>query len=351
MSILLRLAIAVTVVLSVQASACAQPATAGGEKALTKVYMVTLSGEFGRDVALSPMKRVMEDAKVAQPNVLVVKIDCTYAPGKADYTDADSRAYTQLELARKLDPLLTDDVQKNSEWRTKPRLVFWIRNAHGGAGFLAFISSEIYFTSDARHSAVHISPPSSYRGHGRSLRMSRAAGMALKGGNPIELLYSMSRRDYVLSADFVNDKPSFREDLKGELVITRDDDLLTLDAAMAKRLGLSRGTADAPEQLFSLLQIDPEDVAVISRGDVILADWRRDRAAAEKAIPRLLDEATKTDPAERERLLNEALDLLTKYRDALDPNVLGHAPDDLAKQTRDEITQLRQARAREKTKL
>ena len=54
-----------------------------------KVYMVTLKGEFGRDVALTPMKEVMEGAKKERAEVVVVRFDCTYRPGEPDERDAD----------------------------------------------------------------------------------------------------------------------------------------------------------------------------------------------------------------------------------------------------------------------
>lgn len=309
--------VSIVVMLAVGGFPAAQARPDVDGQAKPRVYMVTLSGEFGRDVALSPMKQVIEDAKRAQPDVIVLKVDCTYEAGARIDDVADPRAIWQVELLRHFEALLVGNAKQEKKEAKTARLVCWIKNAKGGGALLPLITLESYYTSDAIHAAPDVSanPPA-----GRALwPLAQVERMAYRSGFPLEIADALVMPGCALSFSLIDGKPKLFEDAKsGETLLTGPDDLLTLDAAMAKRLGLSRGTADTPEELFSLLGIDPNNVAVISRGDVILAAWRREIAAANAEFHLLMQQAEHA-ATEKDRLenLNAALRLVEKYGDSL----------------------------------
>lgn len=360
------------------------PATAG-----PKVYFVPLTGEFQRDVALTPMKRVMEDAKKAQPDIIVFKVDCEfkmYGEEIPEWAD-EPGSFDQLELARQIDPLITDAIREDPEWKVKPRMVFWIRRALGGVAFLPFLSPEIYYTSDARHGGIGYLDylfegvgDEVVREKQRSLRLGRAQGLALKGGHPVEILNAMARVDYVLSVDFVGGKPVFREDMDGEMLLTDDgnkeagrrdagedvlrftgNDVLTLTASTAERLGMSSGTVDTEDQLFDKLGIARNNPVKVGKAEAIFQEWSKGVTEAEFAIRRLWRELGKVqvrDPGgwnERQQargrqkaILKEILAILEKYKESINPYAIQAMPDQMITRCKLMIDQIEQEMRRDK---
>lgn len=366
-----------------------KPAATANADTSTKVYFIPLSGEFSRDVALSPMKRVMEDAKRLQPDILVVKLDCGFKifGNEMPEWSQNPGVYDQLELAREMEPMLTEQIQHDPEWKTKPHLVFWVKRALGGAAFLPFFCKEIYYTSDAKHGGIGYLDylfagvgDEVVREKQRSLRQGRLEGLAIMGGHPVEIIRAMARVDYVLSADFVGGKPVFREDLLGELPLSDDgnmqegrrdtideiirftgNDVLTLTAATAERLGMSDGTVDTDDQLYDKLGVTRANPTAVGRAKDILEEWSKGVTEAEFSIRRLWREYGKVevkDPGgynertaargRRKAILKDILALLEKYGEAINPQEIQSYPDNMKKKIHIDIEILEQEQRRDK---
>lgn len=383
-----------------QPVAAAKPAVNGkkidavGDENGSKIYLVTLTGEFQRDVNLTPMKMVLEDAKKNQPDVLVVKIDCDFKFQGRDLPDfagmGDANAFNDLELARQIAVMLTDEIEESPAWKVKPRLVFWVRKALGGVAFVPFVSKEIYYTSDAHHGGIGYLD-FLFEGVGdevvqrkqQSLRLARAIGLSLKGGHPQEILKAMAEMEYVLSVSFEGGKPVFHEDESGDIPLTDDgnkqkgrrdtidqvarfqgNDVLTLDAETAKRVGMSSGTIDNTDQLLFALGVSRNYKMLPAKGDQIIQDWGKAVRDAELTFRRLerdLGRVTVKPPGgykerteargKKKSIYKEMLTLILRYKESLNPRALGENPmslDDWETRLNLLITQIEQEQRRDK---
>lgn len=351
----------------------------------TKAYLVELTGEFSRDVSLTPMKELARDFKKIQPDCLIIKLNCDFVNRygeKEPEWKFTSGSYDQLELVRNIEVILTDQILHDPEWKVKPRLVFWVKKALGGAGFLPFVGKEVYYTSDAKHGNIGILDLL-FVGVGdevvqekqRSLREGRAEGLAIKGGHPVEILRAMSRIDYVLSVSFPDGKPAFHEDTSGEILLTDDgslnggrrdtvtdvlrgrgNDILTLDADMAKKLGMSNGTVDTDTELMDALGYARNYTLMPGSSKTILAGWSKGVRDAEIKIRELFRDLDKVEVQapggwqERQNarstqinILNDVLALLKRYGEAISPYEIGDMPDAMSQDIRIQIDQIKQA--------
>ncbi len=351
----------------------------------TKAYLMELTGEFTRDVALSPMKEVAKDIKKVMPDVLIIKVNCDFVNQYGEKEPEWNRfagSYDQLELVRNIEVLITDHIQHDPEFKVKPRLVFWVKKALGGVGFLPFVSKEVFYTTDAKHGNIGLLDVM-FEGMGdevvrekqRSLRGGRAEGLAIKGGHPVEILRAMSRIDYVLSVSFPDGKPEFFENLAGEILLTDDgslsggrrdtvadvlrgggNDILTLDSAMAKKLGMSDGTVDSDTELMDMLGYVRNYTLTPGSSKTILSGWSKGVRDAEIKIRELIREVGRVEieapggwqertnaRSQQINIYNEIMGLLKKYGESISPYEIRAYPDQLAQDLRIEIDQIKQA--------
>lgn len=342
----------------------AVPSEANGPK----VYMIYMGGEFGRDESFTPMKEVMKDVKKYQPDVLVLFFNnefTHYGEEKENY-EADLGAFDQLEQAREMATLFIDDVNKDSEWTKKPRIVSWIRKAMGGAAFLPFIAKEMYYTPDAIHGGIgyieHIFDgvgDERARQKQYSLRQARGEGLCELGGHEKLIMRAMARTDFVLSYRMKDGKPEFlpneypkspdevlltddgkdeRRDVLQDRLRGRGNDTLTLDADTALRLQLSSGTAETLDDLMDRMGMPRNYVLIKGKGAQILRDWSRQIAEAENQILRLtrqFREVRVKEPnnyqnrtrarGEQKHILLHLRSIYTRYAEALNPARVGGA--------------------------
>lgn len=350
----------------------------------TKVYLMELSGEFKRDVSLSPIKDVAKDIKKVQPDILVIKVNCDFvndAGQKEDEWKAYEGSYDHLELARNIEVVITDQIQHDPEFKVKPRLVFWVKKALGGSAFLPFVGKEIYYTSDAQHGNIGYLDllfegvgDEVVREKQRSLREGRAEGLAIKGGHPVEILRAMSRMDYVLSVSFPDGKPKFYEDTSGEILLSDDgsltngrrdsmsdlmrgrgNDILTLSADMAKKLGMSNGTADTDTELMDELGCARNYTLTPGASKTILSAWskgvrdaefkirdlRRDLGRVEIKAPGGWQERTNAR-SQQIGIMEDILALLKRYGEAINPYEIRAYPPQYEQDLRIQIDQIKQ---------
>lgn len=330
-----------------------------------KVYVIQMRGEFGRDVAATPMKEVLRDIKKYQPEYLVLFYDHDFAyfgEEMADF-DNDLQSFNTLERARELAAVLVDDIRRDSEFQVKPKLVSWVRKAMGGAAFLPFIAREIYYTSDGMHGGIgYTEHMFDGRGDERarekqiSLRMARAEGLVEMGGHEKLILRAMARTDFVLSYKLENGKPVFlpnkypenadeilltddgketRSDTMGDVIRGLGNDSLTVKADLALRLGLSSGTADSLDDLMDRMGVSRNYVVIKGRGNQILREWSKQVGDAERQLNRLAerfvevrvrapgDYAARTRArGERKQILLQMKAIMDKYMESLNPRRL-----------------------------
>ncbi|MBL8764703.1 MAG: hypothetical protein JNM07_10590 [Phycisphaerae bacterium] len=357
------------------------------ESDATKVYLINLKHEFGRDVSATPLKDVMADAKKQQPGIIVIKLDCEYkymGEELPDFVPNDAGpAFNQLETARQLSTMFTDDIRDDQDWTIKPRVVMWVRKALGGAAFLPFAAPDIYYTSDALHGGVG-GLETIFNGVGDkvaqekqySLRLKRAEGLAIKGGHEPKLVRAMARTDYVLSVSFEGGQPVYHEDASGDVLLTDDgkdpnkdteqavvrfqgNDTLTLNADMAYKLGLSKGTVDTLDQLLFELGVSKNASMVQAKQDKILEDWGKDVTQAERDFRRLWRQHNETqvqgtwDERSRARgkriqILKQIKALLERFKEAINPRAIEGAPNDWTTQINIMIDRLEQEQRRDK---
>ncbi len=332
------------------------------------VYVITMKGELGHNVSATPLKRVLDDVKKAQPDYLVCVVDFDFSfygrKMKDEANAAGGQAYNQLEKVRELGVLLTDDIRDDQTWKKKPQLVMWVKKALGGPAFLPFISPTIYYHSDALHGGIGYLDKS-FDGRGDevvrekqySLRLGRAEGLAIKGGYDPRIILAMSRSETVLSYDLVGGKAVLREDDKGQEILTIDGSkeenkdnyediirgkgkaVLTLNARTALALGISKGTVDTMDDLLSELGIARNHTMIKGKAESILKAWASDVTEAEAQFAAYWAkfneiQVSGKDAAERNKargrqlgVLRNISDLLRKYKEAINPRAIQGSPD------------------------
>ncbi len=311
------------------------------------VYVLTLDGQFigssgltqaPRQTVLSetPLRKAIDDALSYEPEVLVVRMEATGPGGPA-----------AVFVAEDIGPIfeeLLDDGQ---------RVVFWIESAVGGAGLVPFVSPEIYFMSegvmgglgaigdtDSGDEMVDEKLISAYLGH--------AEGFAIKGGYEPVLIPAMCRIENWLAVRYRGGVPEYitwepREQDGSDWEILTDDgagknkdewsfegnDVLNLDADLAKRLRISKNTHDDLDDLIFALRIGRYYNVEYGRSEQILEDWGERVVDAIGKIQDLQEELESRGRGRRGgeaginrqmRLLKELRGLLSTYSEVLDPD-------------------------------
>lgn len=328
-----------------------------------RVYQIHLKGEFGRDVHINPLRQVMNDAKRFQPDIILIKVDTDFSvfgQQRQEFSNDAGMAFNQLEQARSLSLLFTDEVRDDPEWQTrsgeKPRLIMWVKRAMGGSAFLPFVAKDIYYAPGSHHGGIGYLERTLSTGdkvvHEKmyAARLGRAEGLALKGGHDPRILRAMARSEYVLSVSFVNGQPVFYEDESGDLLLTNDPaansknvdtmedilrmrgkNVLTLDPETALKIGLSKGTVETVDDLAVELGIARSFVVVPGRSEALLERWGRDVAEAERNLNRIWREYQRIRPegdtpqmrnrgrSQQINRLNEIKSLLERFSGAINP--------------------------------
>lgn len=344
------------------------PAKADGKN---RIYVINMTGEFGRDVSHTPMQKVLEDIREAQPDVLVLKFDHEFKLGGQEMEEyaADPRGFDiGLESARQISTLLTDAIRDDPGFTTKPRLVGWIRRAMGPAAFLPFVCPELYYTPDGRHGGLgfleqmlkgvgdEVAQEKQY-----SLRQARAEGLANKGGHNPMIVRAMARGDFVLSVKFEDGKPVLvnrmpenadeillkndatkeeNRDALQDLIRLRGKNVLRLDAEMAQRIGLSKGTAATIDDLADQLGLGRDYTVVENKSERILKEWSDAITRAEDNFRRLFRDFDRVEirapggfrertaaRGQRLRILREVQSILKNYKESINPRRIQGAPE------------------------
>ncbi len=325
-----------------------------------RIYWMDWRGKFGEDITETPVRAGIKDALKNKCTTIIVFLDADFSrddPIQKEEKFSEEGSFDAFHRTESVMAMIEDEF--TTTWTTRPRLVFWVRRAMEGAAFIPFMSKEVYFTEDGRMGGIgnlsHM-----MKGHERvvqkqiSLRMARFIGWAAEGGYPESICKAMALEEFVLSVKMVDGKPVLLErtpqspdeelltdDAKGanadrmeDVARGRGNDVLTLDARIAKLVGVSKGTVDTREALLAALGLERIGQVVPGRSSGIFKDWTRGLTAGKAQMDKLFDEfrrirveGTYNDRSRARgtqlHKLDELIAILERYKEALDWHWLG----------------------------
>ncbi len=316
----------------------------------SKVYVLELDGKFGRDISQTPIRKAMEDAKKLGSEYVIVVMNNDWSQG-GQQLDDDAAAFDQLSRSAEMDPIFDVELSK---WTKQPKLVFWVKKAMGGAAFLPLLCHDIYFHSDGKMGGIgNLTKLFDFgdevvRQKQYSLRLGRAEGKANEGGYSYRLVRAMAVPEYVLSYSIEGGQVRYFERMPenpNEFLLTDDgkdanqdsdkaiisgegNDVLTLNAKLAKDLQVAKGIVDTEEDLLFELGLSRNADKTYGRSKEIMKSWSKDVDQAERDIQRMLSETQEQRPSStydervRSRGIEKALWLkiistLDRYGEAL----------------------------------
>ncbi len=348
----------------------------------TKVYIVELKGEFGRDVAFTPFKDVIDDVLEKQPDYFVLKFDLepkTQGEEFSEVLPSDDGLYKQ-GVAEKVFLLIYDKLVRNPDLEKKPQLVAWVNRSIGGSAYLPFICPQIVFTTEGRHGGLgFLDRAFGYadqvvREKWRGALMGGMKGMAIDGGHEPLLIEAMLRNDFVLSYKIEGGKVVYLErmpqgpneflltdDGRGENADTAEDivrfkgnDALMLNAELALRLGISKGTADTVDDLMTTLGETGQFMVVDGKGTQVLERWSKEITDAEVTFRRLFRDYNRVEVrapgtwreeneamGRRIQILQQVNSVLQRTRESINPREIQGGPDGWMQRIDSTIDQLR----------
>lgn len=328
-----------------------------------RVYVMELTGEFGRDISETPIRNAMADARKLNAEYVIVVMDNDWSQAlrggfeENDLGDEVSE-FDQLWRAEDMDPIFTSEIAH--EWDHEPTIIFWVKQAMGGAAFLPLNCPNIYFHSDARMGGIgNLSTlfgstgDEVVRQKQYSLRLGHAKGMANVGGYDTRIIEAMCQyekafcykmeggkaviyermpqsADEHLLADDGTENPDTIRDLARGL----GNDTLTLDARVARDLGVSKGTVDTLDDLLYELGIERNHVVVSDKAERIMTGWADACDKAEKDMRRLWREVNQIQVAgdyrertaargQQKRKIRQIIRLIDQYGEAVNPRAVG----------------------------
>lgn len=327
----------------------AEKGSESGDPAAKKVYVIELSGEFGRDISQTPIREAAKDAQKSGADVIVVTMDHTWVyqtPGEEEKNADNFSAFDQLFRAEEMDLIFTDEIPR---WEKPPKVVFWVKRAMGGPAFLTLACPDIYFHSEARlggvgwvNEALKDIGDDVVARKQVSLRLAHAEGIAARSGYPTQIVRALAISEYVLCASFDGGTVRLHERLPendSELLLTDDgdgdnkdtaqkvvagegNDILTLNAKVARDLRISKGTVDTLDDLIFELGMSHNSQVVKGRADQIMKGWRDGVDKGERDVRRLLEEFNEAQPSgtfdERTRGRGRAKRILADIQKILD---------------------------------
>ncbi|RMH12540.1 MAG: hypothetical protein D6695_06310, partial [Planctomycetota bacterium] len=320
------------------------------------VYHIKLDGWFGRDFNVTPLSQAVDAAKPLGVDYLLIEIDNRWR-----FNEEQGR-FDELMIAKNLEPILRQNLQVH--WDHPPEVIMWVKNAMGGAAFIPFFSPNIYFASDGRMGGIG-DLGDMFEGVGdevvrdkqKSLRLAWAKSIAIPNGYDERLIEAMTWRSYVLYYTMEGGRPVYHtEPVPGAELLTDDgegenadtdvqlvrgegNDVLTLRAELAQKLGVSKGTADSIEDIMFYLGILDNYELIDDKPERILSRWSDTIDRLEREIPKMFREFNEIqvqgDYNERKRargaqinILKKIIALTERYEESLQWSRIGVPPVD-----------------------
>jgi len=323
------------------------------------VYHIKLDGWFGKDINVTPLRQAVEAAKRYNPDYLLVEVDNRWERFGEDLGD-DRANFDEFSIADNLEPILRQDLQ--AHWSNPPEVVVWVKNAMAGAAFIPFFSPNIYFSSNGRMGGIGnlggmfgSTGDKVVRDKQESLRLGRAKGMANANGYDPRIMEAMTMKEYVLYYTMDGGRPVYyNEPIPGAELLTDDgkddnadsmpdqvrgtgNDVLTLRAELAQKLGISKGTADTVEDVLFYMGVLDNYELIGDTSERIFDRWSDTIDRLVRDIPRMFREydeiQVQGDYNERKRARGAKINILKKiisqverYQESLAFSRLGVPP-------------------------
>lgn len=326
-----------------------------------KYYYVKLTGDFGGEISQTPLKEVVDDAHANGAETLIFELDASWKSRMPGGGDEEAKQFEQsfgaIFRAVPVNDVFVKYIPSVYGDSDRPKVVFWIKNAMGGAAFVPMVSCERYFAPEGKWggigdlSTMHPGSSERVKEKWRAASLQTAQGFGNWGCVPELVLLGMSRYETVLSVRYVDGKPEFFEGYPtnpGEELLTDDgtkdsekdtieqlarfegNDVLLLTAEKAAKLQLSRGTVDSREELLDRLDLTLAGRAVDARAERILKNWsdsiERAKATLVKNIREYRDirvegtwEERRAARGKQLRLLDQMISLVRNYGEGLLP--------------------------------
>jgi len=328
------------------------------------VYILPLTGEFGRRVASQSLLEALDDVRKSQPDYLVVLFDFEWAFGGIRTNDLERARQSMvtwnagMSAATEMSTLLTDRIRDDKKWVKKPKVIGWIRNAMGPSAILALVLRDLYYQPEARHGGIGYldyilgGVDETVRQKQISLREGAVRGIGNKGGYDEMIVLSMTKTATVLSVTYEGGVPKLFTDDTGEELLTDDgiggnadrlddivrgrgNDTLTLTADLAAKLRVSKGTAATRDELLDELGIVRNYKIIEGRAPAIFTNWERRVQNAERDMQEWARQAAETraerdTPDARVAARGRQIGLYEKCRRALEQYDKSLAPEAVA---------------------
>ncbi len=346
-----------------------RPAARTPDANTKRVYVINMTGEFGREITQTPIRDAVKDAHQQNANVLVFVLNSEWRANAFEELPDDAAAFDQLFRADPIFPILREEIPRM--FGSDVQTVFWVKKGMGGAAFLPMVCKNIYFHPDGKMGGVgNLSTMFGSTGDEvvrqkqLSLRLATAKGAALDGGYDTQIVEAMTMVDKVFSYRIEGGKPvivpGYPDPARGEILLTDDgreenedtieqlargqgNDTLTLSADLAQKLGVSKGTVATLDDLLFSLGVARNHERVDDQADRIMENWTRGLERAERDIQRLWDDFRQIQVAgerkDRQRargrqiaVLEQIQGVIRRYKESLIPQRFG-VPDDRQIQT------------------
>ena len=330
-----------------------------------KVYVIELLGEFGRDISQTPIREAVEDARKNGADVVLFVLENDWSANAFEERGDEEGAFDQFFRAEAMFDIFKFDLKQG--WDEQPRVAFWVKRGMGGAAFLPLISKEIYFHPEGKIGGLGnleyqfgSTGDEVVRQKQISLRLKTAEGAALLGGYDPQIVEAMAMLSEVFSYRIEGGRAvivrGYPDPAKGEILLTDDgqedredtiqqlarnqgNDVLTLDATLAQRLGVSKGTAATVEDVVFQMGLGRGYEMIEGQSDRIMQGWTRSLVNAERQLRELWEQFGEIqvggDRNDRRRAramqirtLERMIAVIRKYEEAVIPQRLGVPPRD-----------------------
>ena len=338
-----------------------------------RVYVAPLRGFFGRDITPTPVRQLLEDAARNNADIVIFELNAEsqgafYASMQGGSGD-DLQNFDEFWAAQSIGNILQTEVGQIFPASKRPRIIFWVRKAMGGAAFLPFMTREVYFHPSGLQGGVGNldvmfgdQGDEVVRDKQRSLRLGTAKGWAIETGYDPDLIEAMTMRLQRWAWRLEGGRPVLRrlaeneppDASRGELMLTDSglgdeedkledivrglgNDVLTLNASLARDLNVARGVAATIDELLFELRIARTAVRIDSDAQRIFERWSQGLVNAERQLRRLVEEFGRVEVGgtyqertrargQQRRLLEEMRAIQLRYEEAIIPQIAG-APD------------------------
>lgn len=246
----------------------------GEEENWPKVFLLPFEGTVGSYAREEEIRAVAEVAdQYGDGQIIVLLVD---SPGGL-VAEGDEISVTLRQIQK------------------RHRLVAWIRSAISAAAFTSFHCREIVFMNSGELGAITMfrgADNTSAEGAELAAWVEEVGNAAESGDHSRELAEAMVTNSELCSYDPAEgDKgPVIYGTLEGKVVLSTEQENLTINATTAKDCGFSIGTANTEEELATLLGL-PRWYETTDDGRTIHQKWHRKLERAAEVLPDLMARA------------------------------------------------------------